>query len=109
MHKSKKRKLFFFILILTFSYANHLHGQDAVHAAWVDSVFKTLSLEEKIGQLIILRAHSDLGKDHIATVKSYIKKYHAGGVCFFQGTPEKQAELTAEYQTLSKVPLIVSM
>ena len=81
----------------------------AQQAAWVDSVFKSMSLEDKIGQLFIIRAHTDLGEDHIASVKSQIKKYHVGGLCFFQGTPEKQAALTTEYQQMSKVPMFVSV
>lgn len=85
------------------------YGQKAPSPAWVDSVFKTLSLEEKIGQLFVIRAHSDLGQDHINSVRAQIKKYHVGGLCFFQGTPAKQAELTSEYQQLSEIPLIVSM
>ena len=104
----KKLKLIYFILIMLFN-GIAAQAQKAPSPAWVDSVFRKLSLEEKIGQLFIIRAHSDLGKDHINSVKSQIKKYHIGGVCFFQGTPGKQAELTAEYQRLSDVPLIVSM
>jgi len=57
----------------------------------------------------MIRAHSDLGEDHISSVRSQIKKYNVGGLCFFQGTPQKQAALTSEYQKLSKTPMIVSM
>lgn len=86
-----------------------LHSQEAPPSRWVDSVFQTLSLDEKIGQLFVIRAHSDLGDDHIRSVESQIKKYHVGGLCFFQGTPAKQATLTAQYQKLSKVPMLISM
>src|SRR5699024_6072172 len=60
---------------------------------WVDSVYHHMSLEEKIGQLFMIRAHSDLGADHIQSVIHQIEKYKVGGLCFFQGTPEKQIEL----------------
>jgi len=50
-----------------------------------------------------------LGPDHIANVKKLIKEDHVGSMCFFQGTPEKQLELTNEYQALAKVPLIVAV
>jgi beta-N-acetylhexosaminidase len=84
-------------------------GQDSTKTSWVDSVFQSMSMDEKIGQLFIIRAHSDLGDDHVQSVLQQIKKYHVGGLCFFQGTPEKQASLTIEYQKASKTPLIVSM
>ncbi|MFN9112726.1 MAG: glycoside hydrolase family 3, partial [Bacteroidota bacterium] len=35
---------------------------------WADSVFKTLSKEEKIAQLMIVRAHSNLGQKHVDEV-----------------------------------------
>ena len=84
-------------------------AQDTAATRWVDSVFQTMSLDEKIGQLFIIRAHSDLGDDHVASVLSQIKKYHVGGLCFFQGTPAKQATLTAQYQKATEIPLMVSM
>ena len=77
--------------------------------AWVDSVVGTMDLDRMIGQTIMLRAHSDRGADHVAQVKAEIAKYHVGGLCFFQGTPEKQLALTNDYQRLSDVPLLVSM
>ncbi len=76
---------------------------------WVDSVFSNLTFEEKIAQLIIVRAHSDRGPEHIAEVEQLVQKNKVGGLCFFQGTPEKQAELTNRYQNMSNIPLLVSM
>lgn len=76
---------------------------------WVDSVYADMSEDERLGQLFMIRAHSDLGADHVASVKEQIEKYHVGGLCFFQGTPEKQLELTNQYQAISDLPLMVSM
>ena len=76
---------------------------------WVDSVFKTLSKKEKIAQLMIVRAHSNLGKEHVAAVTELIKKYKIGGLCFFQGGPVRQANLTNYYQSISKTPLLVTI
>ncbi|MEN0003393.1 MAG: glycoside hydrolase family 3 N-terminal domain-containing protein [Bacteroidota bacterium] len=77
---------------------------------WVDSVYNTLTEDERIGQLFMLRAHSNLGQDHIDKVKRQIREYHVGGLCFFQGTPEKQVALINEYQKLAgDIPLMISM
>lgn len=97
------------ILFLSIFRSEVTHAQDTASISWVDSVFQSMSLDEKIGQLFIIRAHSDLGQDHIESVLSQIKKYHVGGLCFFQGTPEKEVNLTIQYQKLSTLPLIVSM
>ncbi len=74
---------------------------------WVDSVFKTLPPEQKIAQLMIIRAHSNLGQDHINQVTNLIKQYNVGGLCFFQGGPVRQANLTNFYQATAKTPLMI--
>lgn len=77
---------------------------------WVDSVFQSLSPDERLGQLIMIRAHSDLGEDHIRRVESQIRQYKVGSLCFFQGTPEKQVELINRYQALSpQLPLMIAI
>lgn len=99
------------IISLIFSVIFIMPGtsQNSYESHWVDSVFQKMSLDEKIGQLFMIRAHSDLGQDHVESVKSQIKNFHVGGLCFFQGTPQKQAELTNRYQALSNIPLMVAM
>jgi len=101
-------KYIFVIILLSFLNVTHAQDND-VAMALVNGKIKSMSLDEKIGQLFMIRAHSDLGADHIKEIENQIKKYHVGGLCFFQGTPTKQAELTNKYQGLSKVPLLISM
>lgn len=77
-------------------------------AQWVDSMYRAMTPDERIGQLIMIRAHSDLGSDHIASVMYDIEKFHVGGLCFFQGTPKKQVELTNQFQKESRIPLLIA-
>lgn len=77
--------------------------------AWVDSVFNSLSDDERIAQLMVVRAHSNLGPDHVAKVAEQISKYDIGALCFFQGGPVRQALLTNYYQQLAKTPLMVTI
>lgn len=76
---------------------------------WVDSVFKTLSNKEKLGQLFMVRAQTDKGKTYSDKVAKLIAENQVGGVVFFQGGPGRQAALTNEYQKLVKVPLMIAM
>ncbi|WP_439883391.1 glycoside hydrolase family 3 N-terminal domain-containing protein [Pontibacter sp. MBLB2868] len=76
---------------------------------WVDSVFNTLSPEERIAQLIVIEAFSNRGPAYEADVMRLIKKYKVGGIIFFQGGPVRQAKLTNRYQAASKVPLLIAM
>ncbi|RYZ29345.1 MAG: serine hydrolase [Chitinophagaceae bacterium] len=76
---------------------------------WVDSVYNSLSKEEKIAQLMVIRAHSNLGPDHVKQVTDLIQKYNVGALCFFQGGPVRQANLTNFYQSIAKTPLMVTI
>lgn len=76
---------------------------------WVDSVFNSLSEDEKIAQLMVVRAHSNLGVDHVAKLESDIKQYNVGALCFFQGGPLRQAQLTNYYQSIAKTPLLITI
>lgn len=77
---------------------------------WVDSVFNSMSFDERLGQLFMIRAHSNKDAAYEEMVAAQIRDYHVGGLCFFQGTPEKQAQLTNYYQGISsRVPLFVAM
>ena len=74
---------------------------------WVDSIMKTMTVEEKIGQLFMIPAYSNRDITHIKKVESVIKKYKVGGIIFFQGTPDKQVKMTNGFQRVSKIPLMV--
>ncbi|QNF32645.1 glycoside hydrolase family 3 [Adhaeribacter swui] len=76
---------------------------------WVDSVFRRLTPEERIAQLMIVEAFSNQGPEHEEDVLHLIKKYKVGGLIFFQGGPVRQAKLTNKFQAASKVPLLISM
>ena len=75
---------------------------------WVDSVYKSLSRKERIAQLFMVRAHTDKGKKYEDSVANVISTQRLGGVVFFQGGPGRQAALTNQYQSQSKVPLLVA-
>lgn len=77
--------------------------------AWADSVLSEMSLEEKVGQLFMIATYSNRSEKYYQGVREDIKKYHLGGLIFFQGTAPVQARLTNEYQKLSKIPLMIGM
>ncbi|WP_437179404.1 glycoside hydrolase family 3 N-terminal domain-containing protein [Pontibacter vulgaris] len=76
---------------------------------WVDSVFKSLTPDERIAQLIMIPVYSNKNQAHIDSISTLIKTYKVGGVIFFQGGPVRQAKMTNRYQQESKVPLMVSI
>ena len=76
---------------------------------WVDSVFNTLSEEERIAQLFMVAAYSNRDSSHQQEIEKLITDQKIGGLIFFQGGPIRQANLTNAYQTIAKVPLLVSI
>jgi beta-N-acetylhexosaminidase len=74
---------------------------------WVDSILSSMTIDEKIGQLFMIQAYSNLDSVHENEIKEMIQKYHVGNLIFMQGTPIKQVELTNKYQSFSKVPLMI--
>lgn len=106
------KKLFLFCLsalIFTGIAAQQFYEHTPEADKWVRKQFRKLSKDQRIAQLMIIRAHSNLGADHVKEVTDLIKKYNVGGLCFFQGGPVRQANLTNEYQKIAKTPLMIAI
>lgn len=109
--KSKVSILFylsFFVVFTAHTQSIKLENkQDFVQKKWADSILKTLSVEQKIGQLFMIAAYSNMDEKHYQTTENLVQQYQLGGLIFMQGTPLKQAELTNRYQQKSKIPLLI--
>jgi beta-glucosidase-like glycosyl hydrolase/CubicO group peptidase (beta-lactamase class C family) len=97
------------ILFLTAASAQQFYEHNAKADKWVRKKFRKLSKDERIAQLMVIRAHSNLGADHVKEVTDLIRKYNVGGLCFFQGGPVRQAQLTNMYQSIAKTPLMIAI
>ena len=100
------KKHFLGLIVLAFS-AGQCLAQDA-ESLWVDSVYNSLTLEQRVAQLICMRANNP-DKPFDANVAKYIKKYNIGGVCFFRADAEAQVKQTNEWQAMAQTPLMVSI
>lgn len=76
---------------------------------WVDSVYQSLSIEERIGQLFMVAAYSGGPKANQEQIQQLIDKHQIGGLIFMQGGPVRQALLTNQYQQSAQVPLLIAM
>ena len=59
--------------------------------AWADSILAGMTLEEKVGQLFMIATYSNRSEKAYQVIREKIKKYHLGGLIFFQGTAPVQA------------------
>jgi len=76
---------------------------------WVDSVYESLSLRQRIAQMIMVDAYSNRDESHIRHIEHLIKEYNIGGIIFFQGGPVRQAQQTNRYQSLAQTPIMIAM
>jgi beta-glucosidase-like glycosyl hydrolase/CubicO group peptidase (beta-lactamase class C family) len=74
---------------------------------WVDSVFRSLTVEEKIGQLLMPRANYSGQGYFNEKVLQWIRDYKIGGVVVFANGPVRQAKFINEIQAASKTPLLI--
>ncbi len=97
------------LLIAGTAHSQQFYENTKAAQKWVNKKFKKLSKDERIAQLMIIRALSNQGPEQVALVVEQIKKYNVGGICFFQGGPVRQAMLTNYYQSIAKTPIMISI
>ena len=99
---------FLCVLLATSGFSQYVVTPEAQH--WVDSVFKSLSDDQRITQLMVLRESSITKGGAVIydqQITDAIKKYNIGGICVFQGSPVKQANFLNYFQSIAKTPLMV--
>jgi beta-N-acetylhexosaminidase len=102
------------ILLLLISITINTQAQDfykqtpaAKH--WVDSVFKSLSEEERIAQLMVVRLSAKTPDGVIfydEKVANDISNHNIGSICLFQGSPVQQANFINQFQQMAKTPIL---
>lgn len=75
---------------------------------WVDSVFNSLNLDEKIGQLFVVPVPSQINEAAINKIENQIKSKEIGGVIFDSLGPLQQARITNRFQSVSNIPLLIA-
>src|SRR5690606_26870023 len=111
------KKLFLAVFFLSIITSASLKAQQRssfvnfinVQHDWVDSVYKKLNKRERVAQLFMVRAHTNLGQAYIDSVAKVIKKEDLGGVVLFQGGPVRHANMINQYQKQAKVPLLLAL
>lgn len=103
--------ILFLVFIIHFSFAQkrpNLYEEANLQKMnqWVDSVFDSMTLDERIGQLIIIKANP--AASYREEVLKTIRKQKVGGILFSKGQLHEQAESTNLYQKNARIPLWIS-
>jgi len=76
--------------------------------AWVDSVYKSMSFDEKIGQLFMPVVENSNGNGYKTKLNDYIRNQKIGGILLSKGTLSQQAELINYAQSITQTPLFIA-
>ncbi len=111
--------LFFSSVVLLFSFTGKKNTDKILNnpppfltdtnALWVDSIFKTLTLDQKIAQLIMYPVYTKKDTNHRNDIAKLVKQYGIGGIIYMQGGPVRQANYDNYLQGISKVPILTSI
>lgn len=80
-------------------------------SAWVEKTIKKMTLEEKIGQLVVTRYTGEffnLDNQYLKDLETLARDYHLGGLILFGGEALETAYFTNHLQKLSKIPLLIA-
>ena len=83
--KCSMLKKFIQIVFISFLTIQAANAQSNDEKKWLRKKYNSLSFNQKIAQLMIIRAHSNWDINKVDSLGSLIKKYNVGGLCFFQG------------------------
>lgn len=104
-----KNLLSLFLVLILFT-PQFLFAQNSGKRAenWVENTFKTLSLREKIGQMVMVRMSGEFANFNdvkFAELRRHVEENRLGGFIVYRGEANAIAALTNELQKISKVPL----
>ena len=101
---NKIKYCFFSIFFLCSLYTQKIEQQ-----VWVDSIYTSMSLDQKVGQLYSVWTASKYGQEEINEIKRIINEYHIGGLIFSLGNINDQIISHNIFQEQSNIPLLISM
>ncbi len=107
-----KKILLFVVFLISFGfYAQQPDPfyQDSLQETLVDKLYKGMSLDEKIGQLFMMRIPSEFNEENKKIVDHYIHDLHMGGMGYLKGHPSGHLKMNNYIQSQSKIPVILAI
>jgi len=108
-HIKSLSTLFLSIGIMFTAKAQNFYKQTPAAKHWVDSVFNSLSQDERIAQLMVVRLSAKTPDGVVFyddKVTNDIHNHNIGSICLFQGSPVQQANFVNQFQQMAKTPIM---
>lgn len=100
-----KHSIFTLLICLFISFACFSQNSEKE----IEKLMSQMTLKEKVGQLIMIGADTDLNKKYCEKILKDIDSNKVGGVCFFKGKSDNLPKLINKYNSVCKIPLLVSI
>ena len=99
------KKLYLSIILLLLGFVAKAQSDED---NWVDSVYISLSVEQRVGQLINVRANYP-NKEFLPEIQGLIERYGIGGVTFFRTDAVTLLEQANIWQSMSQTPMMIGL
>ena len=113
MKKLRLKVLMIFAILFTLHLkaqnAYELFVDDEAGKAWVDSIYNSLSVDERIAQLFWISVEKSHNQVQVAELAERVRNYQPGGLVFLKSHPSDLVSVSNYFQSLSKVPLTVAL
>jgi beta-glucosidase-like glycosyl hydrolase len=76
---------------------------------WVNKTYRSLSQDEKLGQLFIVALYTNKGEDYINQIRNIVVNDKIGGLILMQDDAAREINLVNEFQQKSKIPMMIGM
>lgn len=80
----------------------------AMHSVWVDSVYNSMTLRQRIAQLIWVTVNNSSSERELQSVRRTVSEIGVGGVLILQSTASEARYTVDMLQAASRIPLLVA-
>lgn len=84
-------------------------GEGNACEKWVDSVYSTLTLRQRVAQLMFPKVVPTQGEASKRTIRNYVEKNGVGGLLYTEGTAAQYGEMNNYAQSVAKVPVLMTL
>lgn len=85
------------------------HGQSTEMKRWADSVYQSLSTEERIAQLIMPIIYPSADAQRIEREERRVRTHGWGGILYQKGLLHEQHQMNTRLQSASPVPMLIAL
>ena len=102
------RNFLIFLFNITFVFSQNIYDNlSPPEKKWVDSVYSSLTTEEKVAQLFVNWVSPE--QSNFDEVKKLVVEDKIGGLIFSIGTTKTHIDWLNKFQSFAKTPLLISM